>query len=108
MSIDLENVVLNDSTRTLFLVAERTGDKKVLSELDAISYTIYLDRYDRCGEGSSAQAEICRQRVRTSDANYAEQDIVQILEQFPEAKQQELQNRAKRFMKDARALIDKK
>lgn len=116
MSINLENVVFNDSTWKLFTAAARTGEQKVLDELDALSYMIYLERFNRCGaeEDSSIQTEICRQRVRTSDSNFiqlgwnTERDVMQLLRQFPDAKQQELQNKAKQFMDDAQALIQKK
>jgi len=61
--INLSGTPENDRTRELFSVAARTGDAKILSEMDALSYAMYQDQYESCGEGSSAQVEICRQRV---------------------------------------------
>lgn len=113
MSINLEKVVLNDSTRELFDVAIRSGAQKVLDELDTLSYMIYLDRYDRCGEGSGFPVEVCRQNVQRSDTWYIQAGLTDAvvtkwLRQYPEAKQQELQNKAKQFMDYAQLLIRKK
>ena len=47
-SLDLSNVRENDATKSLFLVANRTGAQNVLDTVDALSFVLSLDRFERC------------------------------------------------------------
>ena len=106
--INLENVKVTNDNQKLFDVAARTGDKMVLDQTDTIDYALFVDAYESCGSGSSAQVAICQQRVRTADLRRtfpSKAEVDQKLKLLPEAKQKVILKSAERFMKDAKDLV---
>lgn len=86
--INLQGIPRTKWTSQLLDVAKRTGKKEILSENDLMSYGIYRTRFRNCGNDSSAQTEMCRQRVRRWDGDlvrtrqYEEKDVLRMLRQF--------------------------
>lgn len=104
--IDLKNVPNNKKTWKLFMVAQRSGDKKILSETDALSYVMYADRFSPGGadinDGRIARVDGQRLRDRFYDDP---KNIEQLLSQYTTDKQSLLKCRARIFMFEAKELI---
>lgn len=103
--IDLKNIPNNKKTWELFMVAERSGNKKILSENDALSYVMYADRYAPSSDiNDSRIARVDGQRVW--DRFYDDpKNIEQLLSQYTTDKQSLLKCRARIFMFEAKELI---
>lgn len=106
--IKLNGVAMNDETRELFVVAVRTGEEGVLSDLDALSYMLYRNRFDGCGSD-----EICKRRASMTDSRFMalgwnkEGDVLLELTALPQEEQLKVQANARYFMDNARSLVEK-
>lgn len=104
-SINLNNVVENDTTRELFTIATRAGDAKVLDIVDAVSYYLYLDRFEGCTNDAFCESKVSVGDMRAQP--YAAGDVAQGLAQLPPFKQADIWKRAMLFMASAGEVLAK-
>lgn len=104
-SIDLNGVPENDATREVFLVAARTGDDAVLDTVDAVSYFLYLDRFENCAKDDFCEDKISRLDMRGQP--YASGDVARRLAELPQSKQAEIWRRAVAFMGSANDVVSR-
>lgn len=106
-SLDLSNVIENDVTRELFLVASRTGEAKVLDTVDAVSYYLYVDRFERCGGEAFCENKISFADMKLRPYNREAGAVAQSLAQLSQTKQAEIWRRALVFMASANEIVSR-
>lgn len=104
-TINLNGVTENDATRELFLIAARTDDAKELDTVDAASYFLYLDLFERCSGDDFCEDKISRYDMRSLP--YTAGDVAQSLAQLSQSKQAEIWRRAMALMSSANDIISR-
>ena len=96
--IDLSQVPLNEESKKLLEVAQRTGMSLVLSEDDVLAEVVEQTELEKCLQVNRAEIAICIQDTLNTGTSFR-------LQNYSKNAQAATKKRADRFLKDAKTLL---